>query len=225
MVAACKPIERCVRECKSEFEFGYRASEHDKIDGSTCSNGRKQVAKEQPVGRIAVQARENSLANRFIPETRSVGRRHDLAYSVVEDVETRTDRAGCTRKASHLCELSSRKVALRDQQMRNIGVMRRKLRGALRWRENKALRIVEGISGACKKAAIPHQFRIERRVGDGRRAALISRSSAMRAYRVIVLDANCNRLRVAHPIRWRVTTSARIVIVQSPGNIEPEQSP
>jgi len=39
---------------------------------------------------------------------------------------------------------------------------------------------------------------------------------------VIVLYADGNGLRVAHPIRWRVTSTTRVVTVQSAYHIEPK---
>src|SRR3954470_12663467 len=88
----------------------------------------------------------------------------------------------------------------------------------------KAERVIERISRVGGEATIPHQSRVKGRVDCCRRASLISRSGSVHSNETIVLYADCDGLCVAHAVRRRVAPPARVVAVQSAGNVKPQQT-
>ena len=85
----------------------------------------------------------------------------------------------------------------------------------------KAERVIERISRVGGEAPIPHQSRVKGCVDCCRRASLIPRSGSVHSNDTIVLYADCDGLGVAHAVRRRVAPAARVVAMQSAGNVKP----
>src|SRR6478752_2546008 len=87
-------------------------------------------------------------------------------------------------------------------------------------RKVKAERVVEQISRVRGEAPIPHQARVKGRVDCCRRASLIPRAGSVHSHDTIVLYADCDGLSVAHAVRRGVAPPARVVAMQSAGNVK-----
>jgi hypothetical protein len=71
------------------------------------------------------------LPDWLIPKSAAIRRGHDAASAVIELVKSWPDCAGCTGKAGHFHQFCRRDVSLRDKQMPNDRIIRRKPSGSL----------------------------------------------------------------------------------------------
>src|SRR4051794_23302437 len=99
--------------------------------------------------------------------------------------------------------------------MFDFGVVRRKCGRALRRREPKAQRVVERIAGRRGKPPVPHQLRIESRIYNTRRAALVAGSDPAGAHYAVVLNTDRDRLGIAEAERGDMASGAGIIVVKS----------
>src|SRR4051795_1943316 len=115
--ASRESIYRRVGKHQGELEFGNCLREHHRFDPAPRGYGRKRRPEELPVCFDSVQTLEDSLANRFVPEARFVGGRHNLPLPVVEQVEAGTDCARSTCEPCYLDHFRRGQVSLCNQQM------------------------------------------------------------------------------------------------------------
>src|SRR5580765_7924572 len=99
--------------------------------------------------------------------------------------------------------------------MRHDWIVWRKPRCSLGRRKLESQRVIEGVARDRGETAIPHQIRVEGRVGRKRRAALVAGARAIRPDEIVVLDSDCDRLRIAECPARGMTAAAGIVVVKA----------
>jgi hypothetical protein len=145
--------------------------------------------------------------------------------AVIKGIETGADGACCPGKPCYLDQFGRWNVSLGDQQMRDGGIVRRESGIAFRWWKQEAARVLERISGKCRKPSVPHQAWVKGSVDHGRAAALIPWSLSMRSDQLVAVNPNCDGLGVADAVRRRMAARTSIVAVQAACDVEPKQAP
>ena len=168
-----------------------------------------------PFSRFNTSCRIGSLRK---PEPSGNGT--SATQTIVELVEARTDCALRPVEAGDFDKLGGRNVRLCDQQMLDDRIVGGEPSCALGQGKEEALRIVEWVARRRRKAPVPHQVRVERRVHDRRCAALIPWAGPIRADDQIILHANRDGLRVAKAVCGRMAARAGIVIVKAARTVE-----
>jgi hypothetical protein len=223
-VAARESVDRRVGEDERELELGDGSREHRKIDRPACRNGRKSAPNNcryagVPLSLCNTTARMGSFR---VPVESAAGRQAPMPSSnwlnsgaIVPAVQV--NPATSTSSVGGMCAWAIDKV-------RDNRIVGSEPRRALGEREPEPLRVIERIAGNGRETAVPHQVRIERRVGREGRSALVARSRAMGTDNVVVLNSDRNGLCVAEGAARRMAAAARVVIVEPARLVEPEQA-
>src|SRR5947208_1400663 len=163
------------------------------IDGRVGKDQRKLKLRDHFAKHIKIDRSSMAHLWKEIAEERKVGR-----DGVESSQHLRADGVVITREIepSHFHAFRRRDECLGDEQVRQIG----KAQG-LGWGKLKPGAVIERVIRKRRKPRIPHQIGIEGGVDGHRRAALITRSAAIRADDAIVVDADGDGLSVAESTR------------------------
>src|SRR5947209_6345290 len=106
--------------------------------------------------------------------------------------------------------------------MRYHGIVCRESCISLGRRKLKSQRIAERVSRRGCETCVPHQVRVEGCICRCGSSPLIAWTRTVASYMVVILNTDSDGLSVTHPVRWRVTSTTRVVTVQSAYHIEPK---